>query len=166
MEIIILYTKKSNYWSQNGWSKERLCLARCNSDWRWQSKLQLLWCSYKQEANQDRKWWQFLRKKSVKSKDNDQIKWTSFMFNLHSCPSSSASLERWFSTFGFVWSKTRNRLGQEKAMKLVKIYRALRSDDSNPFSFLHTFSFFLYFHMLSSSLYLVFNIHYYIITWL
>ena len=35
----------------------------------------------------------------------------------------------------------------------------------NPFSFLHTFSFFLYFHMLSSSLYLEFNIHYYIITW-
>ena len=52
----------------------------------------------------------------------------------------------------------------DKAMKLVKIYRALRSDDSNPFSFLHTFSFFLYFHMLSSSLNLVFNIHYYIIT--
>ena len=82
---------------------------------------------------------------------DNQIKWTSFMVNLHSCPSSSASLERWFSTFGFVWSKTRNRLGQEKAMKLVKIYRALRSDDSNPFSFLHTFSCFLYFHMLSSS---------------
>ena len=56
------------------------------------------------------------------------------------------------------------QLGQEKAMKLVKIYRALRSDDSNPFSFLHTFSFFLYFHMLSFSLNLVFNIHYYIIT--
>ena len=28
------------------------------------------------------------------------------------------------------WSKIRNRLGQEKAMKLVKIYGALRSDDS------------------------------------
>ena len=34
---------------------------------------------------------------------------------LHSCPASSAGIEHWFSTLGFVWSQVRNRLGVEKA---------------------------------------------------
>ena len=45
---------------------------------------------------------------------------------LHSCPASSAGIERWFSTVGFVWSEVRNRLGVEKAKKLSFCYRMLR----------------------------------------
>ena len=73
-----------------------------------------------------KKWWMFVKMKAEKRDDQEQVRFATFMVNLHSCPSSSSSLERWFSTFGFVWSKTRNRLGHEKAMKLVKIYRKLR----------------------------------------
>lgn len=40
---------------------------------------------------------------------------------------SSASIERVFSTFGLVHSKVRNRLGNEKAGKLVFIYRMMNS---------------------------------------
>ena len=72
-----------------------------------------------------RNWWKFLNQKA--KNDHDQLKFTTFMVDLHGCPASSASLERWFSTFGLVWSKIRNRLGHGKAMKLVKIYRSLRS---------------------------------------
>ncbi|KAF0710561.1 uncharacterized protein FWK35_00025510, partial [Aphis craccivora] len=39
---------------------------------------------------------------------------------------SSASLEHIFSTFGLIWNKLRNRLGHEKAAKLVKIHRFLK----------------------------------------
>ena len=48
---------------------------------------------------------------------------------LHSAPTSSASLEHVFSTFGHVWSKLRNRLGPKKAEKLVKVYRFLRAEE-------------------------------------
>ena len=43
-------------------------------------------------------------------------------------PSSSASIERIFSNFGATQTKLRNRLGLEKAAKLVTCYRALRDD--------------------------------------
>uniref|UniRef100_A0A8D9FE05 HAT C-terminal dimerisation domain-containing protein n=1 Tax=Cacopsylla melanoneura TaxID=428564 RepID=A0A8D9FE05_9HEMI len=38
---------------------------------------------------------------------------------------SSAGIERLFSTFGLVLSRVRNRLGTEKAAKLVTIFRGL-----------------------------------------
>ena len=38
---------------------------------------------------------------------------------------SSAGIERIFSTFGYIHSKIRNRLGIEKAAKLVFVYRML-----------------------------------------
>ena len=38
---------------------------------------------------------------------------------------SSAGIERIFSTFGFVHSKIRNRLGTNKAGKLVFLYKLL-----------------------------------------
>ena len=41
-------------------------------------------------------------------------------------PSSSASIEKKFSNFGIVQTKLRNRLGVEKAAKLVMCYRRLR----------------------------------------
>lgn len=40
---------------------------------------------------------------------------------------SSASIERIFSKFGLVHSKLRNRLGVEKAGKLVIIFRVLNT---------------------------------------
>ena len=46
------------------------------------------------------------------------------------CPPSSAGLERCFSSFGLVHSKLRNRLGNEKVAKLVKIYTVLRDGDN------------------------------------
>ena len=53
-----------------------------------------------------------------------------FFGSLLSCPPSSASIERLFSTFGIVWTKLRNRLGNEKAGKLVKVHRYLRQQSS------------------------------------
>ena len=83
--------------------------------------------SSKMQEMPARKWWSFIKQKAEKRNDQQEMKFAEFMVDLHSCPSSSASLERFFSTFGFVWSKTRNRLGHQKAFKLVKIYRHLRS---------------------------------------
>ena len=47
--------------------------------------------------------------------------------NLHMSVASSASVERIFSTFGFVHPAVRNRLGIEKAGKLVFLFRALNN---------------------------------------
>ena len=44
-----------------------------------------------------------------------------------SAPATSASLERIFSTFGYVQSKLRNRLKLEKTAKLVFCNRDLRA---------------------------------------
>ena len=44
-------------------------------------------------------------------------------------PASSASVERIFSNFGAVQTKLRNRLGVEKAGKLVACYRTLRGSE-------------------------------------
>ena len=41
-------------------------------------------------------------------------------------PASSASVERIFSNFSYVHSKLKNRLGVERAAKLVFCYRTLR----------------------------------------
>lgn len=49
----------------------------------------------------------------------------SFVRRLVTAVTSSASIERVFSTFGLVHSKLRNRLGVEKAGKLVFIYRIM-----------------------------------------
>ena len=48
------------------------------------------------------------------------------MITLQSSVASSSSLERVFSTFGLVMTKLRNKLGLEKAQKLVFVYRILR----------------------------------------
>ena len=44
------------------------------------------------------------------------------------CSSYSASVERIFSTYGLVHSTLRNKLGNEKAGKLVFLYKALNSN--------------------------------------
>ena len=51
---------------------------------------------------------------------------TELIITLQSSVASSSSLERIFSTFGLVMTKRRNKLGLEKAQKLVFVYRMLR----------------------------------------
>ena len=48
---------------------------------------------------------------------------------LLSCPPSSAGLERTFSAFGLIHSKLRNRLSNERVMKLVRVYCHLRDTE-------------------------------------
>lgn len=67
------------------------------------------------------KWWKLVKNKTDSmSKMNN---FCSFMMKLHSIPSSSAGLERIFSSFGHIWTKLRNKLGINKVEKLVKIYK-------------------------------------------
>ena len=65
-------------------------------------------------------WWKGLKKTSI-PQDFIQL-----MVRLHSSPCSSASIERIFSNFGLIHSKLRNKLGVQKASKLVLCYRMLR----------------------------------------
>ena len=65
-------------------------------------------------------WWKGLRRCKVPWAFAD------IAIHLLSSPSSSASVERVFSNFGLIHSKIRNRLGNEKASKLVFCYRMLR----------------------------------------
>lgn len=53
------------------------------------------------------------------------------MQQLHSAAPSSAGIERIFSTYGLVHSKLRNCLGNEKAAKLVAIYKNLNTTNHN-----------------------------------
>lgn len=46
---------------------------------------------------------------------------------LHTAVASSGDIERLFSCFGLVHSKIRNRLGPEKASKLVTVFKELNS---------------------------------------
>jgi hypothetical protein len=71
------------------------------------------------------KWWQMVQIRNEKSNLLD-AGFIDLIKNLHSCPASSGSLERFFSTYGLVWNKIRNKLGKEKAEKLVRAYRFLR----------------------------------------
>ena len=63
-------------------------------------------------------WWQ-----SMASQLDQPI--LSLVEQLHTAKASSAGIERIFSTFGFVHSKIRNRLGTAKAAKLVFLYKLL-----------------------------------------
>lgn len=64
-------------------------------------------------------WW-----KSMKNSMINQ-EFLNFIIHLHNCPSSSAGIERLFSNYSFVQNKLRNRLGLEKASKLVVCYKML-----------------------------------------
>ena len=68
-------------------------------------------------------WWKSLGNKV----DPGMLDITSQLF---SATASSAGIERLFSTFGLVHSKLRNKLGTEKAAKLVAIMRALNQNSS------------------------------------
>lgn len=63
-------------------------------------------------------WWLALE-------DNVSVQILDLVKQLHSAVASSAGIERLFSSFGLVHSKIRNKLGTEKAAKLVSVFRAL-----------------------------------------
>lgn len=65
-------------------------------------------------------WWKGLQRVALPAGFVD------LMIQLHTACASSASIERVFSTFGQIHNKLRNRLGVEKATKLVFCYRMLR----------------------------------------
>lgn len=69
-----------------------------------------------------------MKQRAAKLNKQQSQEFCQFLIQLHQCPASSAGIERWFSTVGFIWSKVRNRLGVEKAKKLATIYRALRPE--------------------------------------
>ncbi len=71
------------------------------------------------------KWWNAMAVNLNQQENPDLHEAFIWFAKLHSLPCSSASLERLFSTYGFVWSKTRNNLSCETAHKLVSAHRAL-----------------------------------------
>lgn len=77
-------------------------------------------------------WWRIVKRIATRQGDIGATTFCQFMIGLHSCPASSAGIERFFSTVGFIWSKTRNRLGVQKAQKLATVYRALRPLPNKP----------------------------------
>jgi len=72
-------------------------------------------------------WWKSLKRisKTVEIQNLADV-----MIHLLSCPASSASVERVFSSFGLVHTKLRNRLGVDRAAKLVFCYRMLRGSSA------------------------------------
>lgn len=66
-------------------------------------------------------WW-----KSVEDDIHQDTK--TLVRTLFTAIASSAGIERVFSSFGFVHSDVRNRLGTEKAAKLTFMYKVLNSD--------------------------------------
>ena len=67
-------------------------------------------------------WWRTVKSsKNIVSNELCEI-----AIRLLSLTSSSAAIERIFSSFGLIVTKLRNRLGTEKAAKLVSCYRELR----------------------------------------
>lgn len=66
-------------------------------------------------------WWQ-----SLKKQINGQT--MNFVAQLHTAVASSAGIERLFSTFGFIHSDVRNKLGTEKAAKLVTVFKYLNKE--------------------------------------
>lgn len=65
-------------------------------------------------------WWSALFKRKLISNDLNTL-----TMQLFTAVCSSAGIERLFSSFGFIHSKSRNRLGVEKCSKLVTVFKHL-----------------------------------------
>lgn len=81
-------------------------------------------------------WWKVLKNQCLTEKLNDDdknvlVNFLDFSEHLQRCVASSASIERTFSNFGFIQSKTRNRLGMNTVSKLVSVYRMLNVKTAN-----------------------------------
>ena len=70
-------------------------------------------------------WWSLIENRNSKSNGEERLPtgFADHLRKLHCCPVSSGEIERIFSAFGLVWSAVRNRLGAEKAQKLVRVYK-------------------------------------------
>lgn len=77
------------------------------------------------------KWWHIISK--IISKSNKLItnEFCQLMIMVSSLPASSASIEWIFSNFGMIQTKLRNRLGNERAEKLVMCHRLLKDTKSD-----------------------------------
>ena len=73
-----------------------------------------------------RNWWEMVEMRNQNAQ-NLNMGFIILIKNIQSCPASSGSIERFFSTYGIIWSKLRNKLGKDKSEKLVRTYRYLRS---------------------------------------
>ena len=73
-------------------------------------------------------WWNLLQ---TSKNPNLNQKFVSFAYRLMSAFASSASIERFFSTFGYVQSKIRNRLSLQRTAKLVFCNRYLRGKETD-----------------------------------
>jgi len=74
--------------------------------------------------------WQWAGKAmKAASASRPAVKFCEVMTAIHSTPTSSASVERDFSLYGRIHTKVRNRLGNDKVAKLVKVVRHIRSSD-------------------------------------
>lgn len=73
-------------------------------------------------------WWKSLRRVTKRPEIQELA---DIVVHLLSCPASSASVERVFSNFGIIHTKLRNRLGVERAAKLVFCYRMLRGKSAD-----------------------------------
>ena len=69
-------------------------------------------------------WWMALERGEVVAKDLCEL-----AKNLLVMPASSGGIERVFSNFSLIQTKLRNRLGVQKAAKLVFCYRMLRAKE-------------------------------------
>ena len=70
-------------------------------------------------------WWSSTERSNSLNKTLYQL-----AMKLLSMPSSSASMERVFSKFGVIKTKLRNRLGLQKAAKLVFCFRFIRGKEN------------------------------------
>lgn len=62
---------------------------------------------------------------------NISVKTMALVSQLHTAISSSAGIERLFSSFGIVHTKLRNRLGVDKAGKLATVFKSLNCQKEN-----------------------------------
>lgn len=67
-------------------------------------------------------WW-----KSLKHLDSETVE---VIISLLTAVASSAGVERIFSSFGLIHSKLRNRLGPEKAGKLVFLFQIMNKQEN------------------------------------
>ena len=87
------------------------------------------------------KYWQWARKVCTVKEAKD---FCEFMENLFSCLASSAGLERIFSSCGLVHTKLRNRLLNERLIKIVNVYCTLRGEIFDDWSYSYYFEILLW----------------------
>ena len=78
-------------------------------------------------------WWRAAQDNGISSE------FVNIAIQLLDAPCSSAAIERVFSNFSFIHTKIKNRLGNEKASKMVFCYRLLRGSKELGYQILYLF---------------------------